>query len=71
MWFTTDKAPTYPKVIHHINCRYGPHFESIKHVDKKWRKNWIESDHLTLKRLLGFRQSFRLLRTAKATLQGI
>ncbi|WP_156121741.1 DDE-type integrase/transposase/recombinase, partial [Halocynthiibacter namhaensis] len=38
---------------------------------KKWRNNRIESDHAALKRLLGYRQSFRSLRTAKATLQGI
>ena len=68
---TTDKAPTYPKVIHDINRRYDPHFDGIKHVDKKWRNNRTESDHAALKRLFGFRQSFRSLRTAKATLQSI
>ena len=33
--------------------------------------NRIESDHAAMKRLLGYRQSFRSLRTAKATLSGI
>ncbi|MEP5757883.1 MAG: DDE-type integrase/transposase/recombinase [Litoreibacter sp.] len=31
----------------------------------------IESDHAALKRLLGYRQSFKSLRCAKATLQGM
>jgi IS6 family transposase len=67
----TDKAPTYRKVIRDINYHYDPHFDGIRHIDKKWRNNRIESDHAALKRLLGYRQSFRSLRTAKATLQGI
>ncbi|MEP2783516.1 MAG: DDE-type integrase/transposase/recombinase, partial [Pseudoruegeria sp.] len=33
--------------------------------------NRVESDHAALKRLLGYRQSFRSLRCAKATLQGM
>lgn len=67
----TDKAPTYRKVIRDINYRYDPHFNGIRHINQKWRNNRIESDHAALKRLLGYRQSFRSLRTAKATLQGI
>lgn len=67
----TDKAPTYRKVIHDINYRYDLHFDGICHIDKKWRNNRIESDLAALKRLLGYRQSFRSLPTAKATLQGI
>lgn len=66
----TDKAPTYAKVIREINHRYDPHFDSITHIDRKWLNNRIESDHAALKRLLGYHQSFRSLRTAKATLQG-
>ncbi|MEP4525897.1 MAG: DDE-type integrase/transposase/recombinase, partial [Paracoccaceae bacterium] len=31
----------------------------------------IESDHAAMRRLFGYRQSFRSLRTAKATLSGI
>nr|WP_238475557.1 transposase [Rhodophyticola sp. CCM32] len=31
----------------------------------------IESDHAAMMRLLGYRQNFRSLRTAKATLSGI
>ena len=66
-----DKAPTYRRVIREINRRYDPHFESIKHIDRKWRNNLIESDHAAMKRLLGYRQSFQSLRSAKATLGGI
>ncbi|MEY1557984.1 DDE-type integrase/transposase/recombinase [Yoonia sp. R2331] len=35
------------------------------------RNNLIWSDHSAMKRLLSCRQSFRSLRTAKATLSGI
>ena len=67
----TDKAPTYRRVIRDINNEYDPHFDSIAHIDKKWRNNLIESDHVALKRILGYRQSFRSLSSAKATLRGI
>lgn len=67
----TDKAHAYRRVIRDINHRYDPHFDSIRHIDQKWRNNLIESDHAAMKRLLGYRQSFRSLRTAKATLSGI
>ncbi len=67
----TDKSPTYRRVIREINYRYDPHFDIIKHIDRKWRNNLIESDHAAMKRLLGYRQSFRSLRTAKATICGI
>nr|WP_227269830.1 IS6 family transposase [Roseobacter sp. H9] len=67
----TDKAHSYRRVIREINHRYDPHFDSIRHIDRKWRNNLIESDHAAMKRLLGYRQSFRSLRTAKATLSGI
>ena len=67
----TDKAHSYRRVIREINHRYDPHFDSIRHIDRKWRNNLIESDHAAIKRLLGYRQSFRSLRSAKATLCGI
>ncbi|HEV8036101.1 MAG TPA: IS6 family transposase [Yoonia sp.] len=67
----TDKAPTYRRVIREINHRYDHHFGSIRHIDKKWQNNLIESDHAAMKRLLGFRQSFQSLPTAKATLSRI
>ena len=67
----TDKAPTYRKIIRDINHQYDPHFDYITHIDKKYRNNRVESDHAALKRLLGYRQSFRSLRCAKATLQGM
>ncbi|MEM6339896.1 MAG: IS6 family transposase [Pseudomonadota bacterium] len=61
----TDKAHTYRRVISEINHRYDPYFDSIRHIDRKWRNNLVESDHAAVKRLLGYRQSFRSLRTAK------
>ena len=67
----TDKAPAYRRVIRDINHRYDPHFDSIRHIDKKWRATLIERDHAAMKRLLGYRQSFRSLRSAKTTLSGI
>ena len=67
----TDKAPSNRKAIQDINHRYDPHFDYITHIDEKYRNNRVESDHAALKRLLGYRQSFRSLRSAKATLQGM
>nr|WP_264479460.1 transposase [Roseobacter sp. H9] len=67
----TAKAHAYRCVIRDINHRYDPHVESIRHIDRKWRNNLIESDHAAMKRLLGYRQSLRSLRPAKATLAGI
>jgi len=67
----TDKAPAYRKVIREINHRYDPHFDYITHVDRKYLNNRVESDHAALKRLLGYRQSFRSLRYANATLLGM
>jgi IS6 family transposase len=61
----------HQRVIREINYRYDPHFDSIRHINRKWRNNLIESDHAAVKRLLGYRQSFRFLRSAKATLSGI
>lgn len=67
----TDKAHTYRRVIREINHRRDPHFDSIRHIDRKWQNNLIESDHAAMKRLLGYRQSFRSLRAARTTLSGI
>lgn len=67
----TDKAHAYRRVIRDINHRYDPYFDSIRHIDRKWRNNLNESDHAAMKRLLGYRQSLRSLRSAKATLSGI
>ncbi|MDK3074687.1 DDE-type integrase/transposase/recombinase [Sedimentitalea sp. JM2-8] len=71
MTICADKARAYPLVIREINHRYGPHFDSIRHIDGKWRNDRIEIDHAALKRLIGYRQRFCSLRTAKATLSGI
>ena len=54
-----------------VTVQTSTHFDSIRHIDRKWRNNLIESDHEAMKRLLGYRQSFRSLRSAKATLTGI
>lgn len=67
----TDKAHAYRRVTREINHRYDPHFDSIRHIDRKWRNNRIESDHAAMKRFLGYRQNFRSLRSAKATPSGI
>ncbi len=61
----------YRRVVREINHRYDPHFDRIRHIDRKWRNNLIESYHAAMKRLFGYRQSFRSLRTAKATLSGL
>ncbi|MEM9371288.1 MAG: DDE-type integrase/transposase/recombinase, partial [Pseudomonadota bacterium] len=67
----TDKAQAYARLIREINHRNDPHFDCIRHIDRKWRNNLIESDNAAIKRLLGYRQSFRALWTAKATLSDI
>ncbi|MEL6574171.1 MAG: DDE-type integrase/transposase/recombinase, partial [Pseudomonadota bacterium] len=67
----SDEAAQYRRVILEINHRYDPHFNNIRHIDRKWRNKLIDSDHAALKRLLGYRQSFRSLRSVKATLSGI
>lgn len=54
----TDKAHICRRVIREINHRHDPHFDSIRHEDRKWRNNLIKSDHTAMKRLLGYRQSF-------------
>ncbi|PVA09831.1 hypothetical protein DC366_11995 [Pelagivirga sediminicola] len=54
-----------------INHRHDPYFDSIRHIDRKWRNNLIESDHVALKMLLRYCQGFRSLRSANATLWGI
>lgn len=44
---------TRRRVIREINHRYDPHFDSIRHIDRKWRNNRIDSDHAARKRLSG------------------
>lgn len=67
---TTDKAPTYERVISEMNAYSFPGDE-ILHVNRKWRNNRIESDHAALKRITDPGRGFQSLRTAKATLKGI
>jgi len=66
----TDKAQSCQSVIREINHCHNPHFDSIRHIDKKWRNNRVESDYAAMKRLFGYWHSFRSLRLAKATLSG-
>ncbi|WP_366523337.1 DDE-type integrase/transposase/recombinase [uncultured Roseobacter sp.] len=70
MSITTDKAPTYSRVIGEMNTFCFPG-EEIIHVDRKWRNNRIESDHAALKRITDPGRGFQSLRTDKATLKGI
>lgn len=67
----TDKAPTYRKAIHHENRHRDLQFDSNTDTDKRWRNTRIESDHAALRRLLGYRQGFRSLRSASSTLRRI
>ena len=66
-----DKAPGYRTVIRDLIHRHAPHLDSIPHIGRTWRNNRIEGDHAALKRLLGRRQPFRSLRSAKATILAV
>lgn len=49
-------------------CFWGDKF---KHIDRNGRNNRIESDHVSLKRIIDPGRGFQSLRTAKATLKGV
>ncbi|MFY0312866.1 DDE-type integrase/transposase/recombinase, partial [Leisingera sp. D0M16] len=66
----TDKAHSYAKVIGEINGRLGPD-SAIRHVDRKYLNNRIESDHAALKQRLRPMRGFQTLAGAKAALAGI
>nr|WP_245890549.1 IS6 family transposase [Roseovarius confluentis] len=66
----TDKAHSYAKVIGEINDRLGPE-DVIRHVDRKYLNNRIESDHAALKQRLRPMRGFRTMAGAKAALAGI
>ncbi|MEO1679523.1 MAG: DDE-type integrase/transposase/recombinase [Pseudomonadota bacterium] len=51
--------------------RYEPHFDNVQHIDRKWCTTLIESKYATTKGRLGYRQSFRPLRSNNPTLSGI
>ena len=70
MSITTDKAPTYKRVIAELNRHVCPG-EEVTHITRKGRNNRIESDHAALKRIIDPGKGFQSLRTAKATLKGI
>ncbi len=63
---TTNKAATYPRFISEMNefCFWG---DKLKHIDRNGRNNRIESDHVSLKRIIDPGRGFQSLRTAKAT----
>jgi IS6 family transposase len=67
---TTDKAPTYYRIIKELNRQRLPG-EEIFHCDRKYLNNRIESDHAALKRFLNPKGSFRSLKSAKSTLRAI
>ena len=70
MSITTDKAPTYKRVIADLN-RYCFPGEEVIHVTRKGLNNRIESDHAALKRITDPEKGLSSLSTAKATLKGI
>lgn len=61
----TDKPHSYAKVIGEINERRGPD-GAIRHVDRKYLNNRIESDHAALKQRLRPMRGFQTLAGAKA-----
>ncbi|MCK0152055.1 transposase [Marivita sp. S6314] len=67
---TTDKTPTYARVIGEMNA-YSFSRDEFVQVDRIWRNNRIESDHAALKRITDPSRGFQSLRTLKAMLQGI
>ncbi|WP_315901074.1 DDE-type integrase/transposase/recombinase [Leisingera daeponensis] len=66
----TDKAHSYAKVIGEINGRLGPD-NAIRHVNRKYLNNRIESDHTALKQRLRPMRGFQTLAGSKAELAGI
>lgn len=66
----TDKAHSYAKVIGEINGQLGSE-DVIRHVDRKYLNNRIESDHAALKQRLRTVRGFRTMAGAKAALAGI
>lgn len=70
MTIVTDKAHSYAKVIGEIN-RWAFPGEEIRHVDRKWKNNWIESDHAALKKLVTPTRGFKTLSAAQDTRKGI
>lgn len=70
MTIVTDKAHSYAKVIGEMN-RWSFPGEEIRHVDRKWKNNRIESDHAALKKLVTPTRGFKSLSAAKDTLKGI
>lgn len=70
MTITTDKAHSYKKIIEELN-RWSFPGEEIRHVDRKWLNNRIESDHAALKKLITPMRGFKSLSAAKDTLKGI
>jgi len=65
-----DKAHSYAKVSGEINAQLGPE-GAIRHVDRKYLSNRIESDHAALKQRLRPMRDFQPLAGAKAALAGI
>lgn len=66
----TDKVHSYAKVNGEMNAQLGPE-DAIRHVDRKYLNNRIESDHAALKQRLRPMRGFQTLAGAKAALAGI
>ena len=66
----TGKAHSYAKVIGEINDQLGPE-DKIRHLDRKYMNNRIESDHAALKQRLRPMRGFQTRAGAKATIAGI
>ena len=66
----TDKAHSYAKVIGESNDHLRPE-HIIPHVDRKYLKNRIESDHAAIKQRLRPMRGFQTMAGAKAALAGI
>lgn len=67
---TTDKAWNYKKIVTEKNVNCDPP-DQIRHIDRKYLSNRIESDHAALKKVITPMRGFRSLKAAKATLNGI
>jgi len=65
-----DKAHRYAKVIGEINGQLGPE-RAIRHVDRKYLNNRIESDHAALKQRFRPMRGAQTMAGAKAVLAGI
>jgi transposase-like protein len=67
----TEKHLRRTSVDWHVDETYIRVGGKWRYLWRAWRNNLIESDHAAMKWILGYRQGFRSLRSAKATLSGL